>query len=144
MRLKYLGKNSKLKDAVNTANQILENPEFYSRIREKVDFDNTILSAIEVAKRIENFNTSVEIKTWWNPFGSANAKTGNSNAISINTAKLKRTKKSIVNTLIHEYIHAVDYGNDGKLEFTHVDNENNGEEDNTAPWAIGEIAKNMV
>lgn len=145
MRLHYSGRNSKLKSAIRKANEILENPSFYEKIGSRESFDNTTLSPSEIAVRIEEWEHPVQIRTYWNPFGTANAKTGNSKYFTVNTAKLKRSKKSIVNTLVHEYVHAVDFGEDGKLEFTHVDNDNrHGDEDDTAPWAIGEIAKQMV
>ena len=73
-------------------------------------------------------------------------KTGNCSSISINLSKINRKIKvnKIVNTLIHEYVHAVDYGYHS-LDFTYVDNSNsNGEGNNTAPWAIENFAFKMV
>ena len=146
MRLRYLGKHTKLKTAVTKANEVLGNEDFYHRIQQCSKFDNTKLTPTQIAGTIKAFDQHVNIRTWWNPFSSANAKTGNSKTISMNTAKIKKRRKLkyIVNTLVHEYVHAVDFENGRPLDFTHVDNENDGEEDNTAPWAIGKIAEDMV
>ena len=45
--------------------------------------------------------------------------------------------------MMHEGTHAVDLLN-GNWDFTHVDNRNDGEEDNTAPWAIGALAERLA
>ena len=145
MKLNYIGRKSKLKEAVNFANEILNNSHFYSAIGNRTRFDNTELSPSVIAERIRDWEKPVHVRTYWRPFGDSNAKTGRSSHISMNTAKLNRSKKYIVNTLIHEYVHAVDFGDDGQLEYTHVDNDNtNGKENNSAPWAIGKIAEQMV
>tara|TARA_R110002096_G_scaffold275915_4_gene469630 strand:+ start:2424 stop:2876 length:453 start_codon:yes stop_codon:yes gene_type:complete len=149
MRLKYFGRNRKLKKAVRIANQIFNDDLLYEKIKEHQQFDNTGLTNAEISNIIYNFSLEVRIKGYWWPFGVANASTGSYSLIKVNTGKLRRTNKSIVNTIAHEYVHSVDFWykksiNSNELLFTHVDNENNGEEDNTAPWAIGSIVKDMV
>ena len=75
-----------------------------------------------------------------------NAITGSSRSFRINTHRLSkhRTIPKVVNTIIHEYVHCVDF-EDNSLDFTHFDNQNtNGEENNTAPWKIGSIAQEFA
>lgn len=144
MKLVFKGRNRKLIAAVRSANEILQMPEFYKQIAAKGKFDNSDIPAAEIAQLIQNFPADVTVLTWWNKLSTANARTNNAKFIEINKAKLRRAKKSIVNTLIHELVHAIDFANGG-LDFTHVDNSNdNGEEDNTAPWFIGKIAEDLV
>jgi len=147
MRIVYRKRNKRLQLAVEKTNEILETSTFYEAVINCKTFDNSKLSPKEIGGLIKDYRDKVYIRTYWNPFGRANAKTGNGTKISVNTAKLRRSKKSIVNTLVHEYVHCVDFGTKNKeelLRFTHYDNRNDGDENNTAPWKIGRIASLLV
>ncbi|WP_299676317.1 hypothetical protein [uncultured Dokdonia sp.] len=145
MRFKFYKRNKKIKQAMKIAEKILALDEFYSKIESITSFDNSNISPAEIAEQIRSYRTVVIIRTIWNP-RIGNAVASSSKFFKINTLRLgrKRTIPKVVNTIIHEYVHCVDFNND-TLEFTHFDNENtNGEEDNTAPWKIGEIAEEFA
>lgn len=144
MRFIYKKRNKRLKKALFEATRILGTEEFYDKIESYKKFDNSTLSNEEISTLIRNYSKSVFIKTWKNRWSSSNAGVKSSTIMKINTAKLNRTPKSIINTIIHEYVHCVDFGSNNKLQFTHFDNSNDaGDENDTAPWAIGKIAEEM-
>lgn len=86
-------------------------------------------------------NRIIEVEGYWNPLGIANAKTVAT--IKINTTKLNRSHQSITNTVIHEFVHAVDWRTNKKWGYSHAGNSPDGQ-DYTAPWVIGAIAESMV
>lgn len=148
MQLIYKPGYSHIDEAVKMSNQILNSKLFYDKIKEHSSFDNTDLSPKEIADLIEEANQQVFIKTYWrwNPFRPntcVNATTLSSTQIKVNVRCFSHTLKEAVNTLIHESVHAVDHLNK-KWDFTHHDNRNDGDENNTAPWVIGKIAEEMV
>lgn len=148
MTLLYNGNNEHIKNAVDKANDILRNSLFYEEIGKLPQFDNTKLTSKEIAKIMKDSNETILIKTYWymNPFKPrtcVNATTVNANLIKLNTRCFSSDLKTAVNTLIHECTHAADIL-DENWDFTHVDNANNGEENNTAPWSIGSLAEKFV
>lgn len=145
MKLIYQKRNKRIKKAVQSANEVLSNPEFFRSISQLPQMDNTPLSSKEIADLLKNHNQPVYVKRFWRPYSRTNAITAGYKFIKLNSLNLRnRSNKSIVNTIIHEYIHAVDFF-DGSLNFTHHDNSNpHGEEDNTAPWRIGKLAEDFV
>lgn len=148
MKLIFKGTEIYIRNAVNEANKILTNPVFYEKIKNLPKFDNTFLSTQEISDIIKNAKQEVEIITHrkFNPFRRktcVNATTVSDSLIKLNTRCFSTNLVIAVNTLIHESVHAADFLN-GNWDFTHVDNSNDGEEDNTAPWAIGALAKDFV
>lgn len=141
IQLHYSGKNKKIIAAVEEANNILRNAEFYKKIDSVMRFDNSTYSGLQVSNEIKNLNRIIEVDDYWKPIAIANARTVT--VIELNTAKLKRSHKSITNTVIHETVHAVDYWVNKKWDYTHDGNSPDGQ-DKTAPWVIGEIAENMI
>ena len=140
-QLQYSGKNKKIITAVSEANKILKNPEFYKQIDTIQRFDNSVYNGLQISNEIKNLNRTIKIKGYWNPFGIANAKTAS--VIKLNTAKLRRSHKSITNTVIHETVHAIDWWTNKKWDYTHDGNSSNGQ-GQTAPWVIGKISENMI
>ena len=67
------------------------------------------------------------------------------NTININTRKLNRSVASVVNTLVHEFVHTVDYTdeNHSGIDHGHAGNSNAGKED-TAPYWIGQQAELII
>ena len=63
--------------------------------------------------------------------------------IKVNTGKLCRPHADIVDTMIHEMVHAVDFLTNGEWDYTHDGNNPDGEE-NTPPAVIGDIAEKMA
>jgi hypothetical protein len=146
MKLRYKGRNKNILKALKVANGILNNPEFYRRIDAFGQFDNTEpsdLSAAKISSFIKNHPKKVFVKTYLGKPGT-NAKTGRSTSFKLNRLRLGRPINNIAKTMIHEYVHCVDFALKG-YGFTHVDNDNSdGDEDNTAPWAIAQIAFEMM
>ena len=142
MKLHYKGRNRKIKKALQIANEILNNPLFYDQISSIERFDNTIpedLKPSEIANFLRNHPKKVYVKTFIGRLG-VNAKTKRSTYFRLNRLELDRPTTKIVRTMIHEYVHCIDFSLK-KYKFTHKDNNNdNGDEDNTAPWTIGRIA----
>jgi hypothetical protein len=144
--LNYTGNNDYYKKVINKANAILNSGEFYTRIANRNQFDSTKLSPIEIANLMKDCNNTIQVDTYWyiNPFKPRNcvyANTKSNRLISINRRCFSDNIDEAVNTLIHEVVHTIDYNN-GTLEFTHS-YKPTGQE-NTAPWAIGQIAQDLV
>ncbi len=148
MKLIFNGTEAHIKLAVDKTNEIFQNPAFFEAIARMPKMDNTDFTSEEIAGILKNSTQQVKIETYWkiNPFKPwtcVNAETSSASLIRINTRCFSSDLKTGVNTLVHESVHAIDLA-DGNLDFNHVDNRNDGEEDNTAPWAIGELAKGFV
>jgi len=134
--------------AVDKANEILNNPVFFEQVEKLAPFDNTKFTPAQIADLLRKSNQEIQIKTYWsfNPFRPStcvNATTVSATLIKVNTRCFSNDLKTAVNTLVHESTHALDFL-DGKWDFTHVDNGNDGEENNTVPWAIGTLAEKFV
>lgn len=148
MKLIFTESQAYIKAAVDKANEILSNPEFYEQIKKIPKFDNTILTPIRISDILREASQEIQIETYWgiNPFKPGtcvNARTLSAKLIKVNTRCFSKNLKTAVNTLIHESVHAADFL-DGSWDFTHADNRNEGEEDNTAPWLIGKLAEQFV
>lgn len=147
--LNYSGSNAEILQSVNKANEIFNNPNFYSQIAQTKSFDSTSFTPAELSELLKNTKIDIRIATyyWVNPIHPkrcVNANTPSSEVIKLNTRCFGGTLAEAVNTLVHEAVHAVDRI-DGKLDFTHWSNDNSdGSQDNTAPWVIGAIAEEMV
>lgn len=74
-------------------------------------------------------------KTKW-PWSAATAYTDNRGRIFINTRKLNRSLKSLVNTIVHEYMHCIG--------FNHGDNYYTPAKANTAPYKVGSMVEDFV
>ncbi|MDG1332462.1 MAG: hypothetical protein P8P74_09035 [Crocinitomicaceae bacterium] len=146
MKLRYKGRNANIKKAMKIANKILNDQEFYKKIDSFGQFDNTEpldLSSVQISSFIKNHSKSVYVKTYIGKPGT-NAKTNRSTNFKLNRINLGRPTNKIVRTMIHEYVHCIDFSL-RDFKFTHVDNDNStGDENNTAPWAIAQIAFEMI
>ncbi|NCI46510.1 hypothetical protein [Sediminibacterium soli] len=140
-KLKYEGNNRSLTNAILEANRILSDEVFYQKLEQINSFDNSVYSGRQIAAEFTAFPREITVTTFWRPWSRSNA--GTLDKISVNTAKLNRSLASITNTLVHETVHAVDYLTNNQFDYTHHDNNPNGEA-NTAPWVIGELAELMV
>lgn len=144
MKLIYKKRNKRIREAVKNTNKVLNNDAFYEAIAQLPQMDNTELSSSQIAEILKSYHKPVYVKRFWRPWSRTNAITGGYRYIRLNSANLNRSNKSIINTLVHEYVHAVDFF-DGQLNFTHHDNSNShGEENNTAPWRIGKLAEDFM
>jgi hypothetical protein len=140
VQLNYSGNKKHIFNAVAKANQILQNPAFYSEIGKFPPFHFSSLTPIEITKLMENSEWRITVRGAFKPI--ANASTSTHDLIKVSTINFSRDLATGVNTLIHETVHAIDLEN-GTLEFTHDGNSPDGQE-NTAPWRIGELAERIA
>lgn len=141
VKLIYAGRNISIANAVKKTNELLSLDVFYDAVSALPQLDNTRFTSSEISKIMKEANHNIKIDTYWWRWG-ANARTSESNRIEVNTARISSILHVAVNTLTHETVHAIDFL-DHRLDFTHFDNNPDGE-DNTAPWKIGLIAERMV
>lgn len=134
----YKGGNKKIVAAVEKANKVISNPNFYKSIDSIISFDFTTYTGRQVVNEYKAFNSPIIVNTYWAPypFSKANART--QNLLEMNTAKLHRSIESIAITLIHESIHYVDYHTNNQFDYTHNGNKEDGNE-NSAPYKIENI-----
>jgi hypothetical protein len=109
----YRGNLQKIKTAVICANSLLNDPKFFHAISACEDFDMASVPPAQIAELIH-----------------------------INVFRSEWTISGIVNTIIHQTVHAV---NDlyPELHFGHGDRKSEGKE-NTAPYKIASIAEEML
>ena len=138
-------------EAVNYCNFTLFNMDkelmnFLDKISEHKGFDMSDAGTDYIADRIMKFRQAdlkmkVVIYESLNPFSRAYGYYTKSRPydVNINSRKLGgRSTESIVNTLVHELIHAID-GLDVKHSYGHGSNSREGKQ-NTAPYWIGNLA----
>ena len=140
MQLNFNGTNQTLAQAVQLANTILRDPSFYDQIAAVPNFEYSTYTGQQVADEIRNLQQNPEVDTYWRPWSGATAQT--QTKININTAKLNRPLPSIVNTLLHENTHFVDWAVNQNWDYT----DRNVWEDPplSAPYKIGAIAEAMA
>lgn len=143
MNITYVGDLSQVKLAVQDANEVLFTDTFYSQIRILSKFNCTQHTPSEIADIIKTSSLKVEVKTY-RPKWAYSKVAGFfirkfPNTLFLNNRKLYRDTTSITNTIIHEYVHAVDFNQHGEFRFTHDCTLNN-----TAPYVLGQIAELIV
>lgn len=150
MKITFFDEHEIVQKAVQMANSILTNDNFYARIRLEDKFELCSTSPKIIADLI--FNSSLEFKVQlYNPKGLRAVKyrrtlayTDNNypNTLFLNLKKIDREIEDIAATIIHESIHALD---DECIEHTfgHGNNNSRGKE-NTAPYWIGDLAYQIL
>lgn len=147
-RINYNGNIQIISDAIQDANFILNSAEFHDALASKSDFDNSNASGKTISNLIKAFSIDAIVVTYKPlpipPWSRANAYTKPSEpkTIFLNLRKLNRSIESVASTLVHEYIHLVDYAN-SQYEFGHVDNSRINKE-NTAPYWIDILAYQLL
>ena len=150
MRVVYRGRNQKLHEAVAFVIDLLEQEEFYEAIAKKGSFDFTNKRPSEIAEYIKNKKQETVVRLY-TPRWVRRVRHRNTNAyvdpnypntLFYNSRKLWRSVGSMVNTVVHEYVHSVDYSADGNpaLEYGHGDQSSDGKKD-AAPYWIGDLAQ---
>ena len=144
MRINYKGNYSQITTAVEDANDVLNSEEFYTLITQHGDFNCSDFSSEKIANIIKNSKLEVEVKIY-KPRLRYRKVLGyfvknRPNNIFLNSRKIYRDTNSITNTIVHEYIHAVDNSNKSEIQFGH----NCGSFDNTAPYIIGSYAELLI
>jgi hypothetical protein len=131
-------------DATMHANQLLGDPTFYARIREHLQFDYTNVSPRDIANLMEQAALTLRVRLYKSfplspVLGYEDRRFPDD--VFLNTRKLDRSMASIVGTILHEAVHAVDARS--PLDFGHGRNSSAGK-DNSAPYWIGNLAISMV
>lgn len=145
--LQYKGKNTKVIKAVGDANKLLNGDKgFYASVVNNKPYDMSNVTNKKLAwlmkKHHVESNVNVVLYCYWNPFSKMKAVFKPSKPDNIYIVKKyakNASTHSLVGTLIHEFIHAVDHK---YIEYTfgHGNNSRVGKE-NTAPYRIGTMAK---
>lgn len=149
MKAVYAGAETKIIDACAFTNSLAANPAFWEAIRAKAQFDYTDLSPAEIARRLREADATITVKLWKPPFGRyrntvAVTDRRHPHTLFYNQNKLHRSTADIVNTIVHEYVHNVDYFADGhdQIEFGHGSQVATAKEE-SAPYWIGELAETL-
>jgi len=140
MKLIYSGNNAKLLAAVQDANRVLADPAFFNKVAAMPQFAYSTCDGAQVAAEMQGITQAILVDTYRNLFSRATART--KIEININTAKLNRPNASIVNTLVHESVHFVDWAINGQWDYT---DQNIFEvPPASAPYMIGALAESMA
>ncbi len=150
MIITFNDKQQKVEEATEMANSILKNSLFYSKIREKDNFDLSTASPQIIADLIEQSDLEFKIDLFY-PSGWRAIKYRKTfaytdsrfpNTLFLNLKKLNRNSISIAATIIHESIHALDHD---AIDYTfgHGNNSSKGKS-NTAPYWIGNLANKIL
>ncbi len=145
MKINYRGNYEQIKLAVEDANDVLNLDTFYSLIAKCEKFNCSKKTASEVAEILKTTTLEVEVKVYKPKWIFSKVLgyfvKGKPNCVFLNKRKLYRDTGSITNTIIHEYVHAVDNKYNNKIiDFGH----NCGAHKNTAPYVIGNIAEIII
>jgi len=156
MKFEYKGKHKSLKQAVEYANTLKNEPDFWVVVRNKGQFHKAKdgYTADHIANLLMNHSEPVVVETviypawhylyWVYRFKETTGVTlpGKKNHVFLVQRRLDRSIAALVNTLVHEYIHVVDGHIEPELQnFGHGENKRQGNED-TAPYWIGDHAEN--
>ena len=140
VKLLYDGKIRKVRIAVNKANEILADPEFYNQIRAYTKFNENDLSPDAVSKLMEESEHRILVNVSF-VMPIASAQTMNHDEIRVSYWNFNKALPAGVNTLVHHTVNAIDI-------FNAIKNNNRLRkkfpEGNSAPWVIGAIAEIMV
>lgn len=144
MRILFEGSNENLQLAIQFVNQLLEDEAFYNSICSESIFADTKYSPNEIADFIKKKIDKVEVKLYtlaWPRHRSTNAYVGPKfpNTIFYNSTKLTNSVETMVGTIMHEYVHSVDFTADGnsEIEYGHPSRYDL----KTAPVVIGNLAE---
>ena len=147
-RLIYKGSISSITDAVQDANYILNNELFHYELSLKQSFDFSNASGKIISELIKSSKIVASVETYKSvalpPWSRANAYTLPNvlDKIFLNRRKLNRSFESIAATLVHEYVHLIDYESK-EYHFGHGDNSSSNKE-NTAPYWIDMLAYKLL
>lgn len=139
----YKGELQKISTAVKCANSLLCDPAFYNNIAEYQQFDMTDLPPKNISCLIQNTDLNMRVLMYIaSPRVHGYDDEFNPDLIHINVFRSDWTIASVVNTIIHQVVHAVGSLHP-ELYFGHGDSAAEGKE-NTAPYKIAAIAEQML
>lgn len=147
MKVKYNGNHEKVKDCVEFINDLFKVELFYISILNKNEpFTHTEYEPSRISHIMKSDDNEIIIKLYKskNPFTKANAYVSpkHKNTLFLNTRKLWRKRNQLIDTIVHECVHVVDFSENGQIDFGHGDNYSKGKE-NSAPYWIGNLAKQL-
>lgn len=139
--------HAKIERCIDEANRLLKSPVFKREIEEKrAGFDMSTATPEYIADRITSKygHLICEVHLYHNRWSRALAyfDPRYPNRIYINAAKLNRTDGSVIATIIHEWVHLVDY-DDHLHSYGHGSNSPVGKQ-NTAPYWIDNKAQALI
>ena len=145
---RYKGNNLKIKEAVKIANDPSLATDLIREICKVEQFDMTMASSTYISVSMREFllENDVFINVYYPKWRWSKAigyfSINNPTTINVNGYKLNRSIASFVGNFYHELTHMVS-ANDNKYSYDHGNNDPTGKE-NTAPYAIGEIAESLA
>lgn len=140
MKITYTGNLEIIKDAIQDALFILRNEDFHILLQAKENFDNSNATGKDISRLIMECTIEATIELYKPvpipPWSRANAYTEpkEPTKIFLNKRKLNRSIESIAATIVHEFIHLIDFSSD-EFDFGHGDNDSSGKGE-TAPYWI--------
>ncbi|HVK82087.1 MAG TPA: hypothetical protein VM915_15905 [Verrucomicrobiae bacterium] len=146
MRFHYNRLDRNLVDAVAYANSLERKDAFWDAIALRGGFDESALNGARIAALLRAPYPTVTVRLQIFPSLKTNAATDPNHPWQIFYARFKRGRSvaSIVNTLVHEFVHNVDMFGDGArgIDFGHGNQSSVGKEE-TAPYWIGDLAERI-
>lgn len=139
----YKGKIKKVREAAERANALLADDSFYRAIAERGTFDMADVPAARVAALIRDTDLEMRVITYiGSPRVHGYDDRDNPDLIHLNIFRADWTLSGIVNTMMHQMVHAV---NDlhRAYNFSHGDRTVEGKQF-TAPFWIGNFAEECV
>lgn len=151
MKTIYTGKNEKIRAAVAYINNDLaHNQEFWNDIRAHEGFDHAERTPAEIVQSMQEKEKPSEVKVYTpsrfsrvvNRSTIAYVSPSRPHTLYYNSYKLFRNIEKIVNTIVHEYVHSVDWSEEHSrsIDYGHAGNSSAGKQ-NTAPYWIGKLAE---
>lgn len=149
--LVYNGNDKHIKICTEYANNILLDHAFHKFIIDEVEeFTHTTVNDIyivEVLKRFISKHLTIEVKTYFRRITRATAYFTSSRPFDINVNLAKKNRKedwdenvaSMINTLVHEPIHAIDHW-DKDHSYGHGTNDSGGKA-LSVPYLVGLLAE---
>jgi hypothetical protein len=149
MKTAYAGTEVRIIDACAYVDTLASKPEFWDAIRAHPEFDYTDLTPSEIERRLREANATITVKLWRPNAGGFSRTVAVTDSryprtVFYNKHKLNRGVANIVNTIVHEYVHNVDYFDDGNknIEYGHGSQSAAGKS-NRAPYWIGDLAERI-
>jgi hypothetical protein len=140
----YKGNIADLNQATADANRYLGDPLFHNDIIRKGTFDLADIDGTTIVNCILTVNLEATVETYWywrkKVYGKEEP--AHPERLFINLNRNDWSHGSLVNTIIHEAIHAID-SKFPTMSFGHGDNSPVGKK-NTAPYWIGGRAEELI
>jgi|GEM_PF-1975598 len=133
-------------EAINLANDLLQNPEFYYQVAAHPGFDRSDVSPEVIAGLLCETQVKISVGLYYAKDAHRNIDIYDDlldpSMVHLNIWTINRSAASICNSIIHGCIHAVNAYN-MHYEFSHSDG-SPAANHNTAPYWIGALAQRIV